>query len=381
MSLPDRPERLHVADRSEVKATVLANAGGCSSGGARTYVIALVDELERGGDRGLNWEFLVHPDLASSIAPSGAGNVRIRAQTTRSPLKRILWEQLVLPWRARRRGASSPVLLSVANFGPLSRRSRHVLIAHNALYFSDFRVGGPRGVRLTCEGWLARASVKLASVTVVPTEAMAALVTGRTQREVVPISFGPGQVRGRATSRNDRFTFVHRTSWGPHKRLGDVLLAVRELGRSAAGRFVVRSACDLESDFARSFRESERERALLADPVIASHVEFSPLAPNGHVEIDGDAVVVPSTIESFCFPIAEAIGANVPVIAADSSFARELCGDAAIYVEPENPAALAAGMARVLRGELPPPPSPDVRRRLSWERHVDLLAEICRRTT
>jgi glycosyltransferase involved in cell wall biosynthesis len=355
---------------------VLVNAGGSESGGGRTYVLAVTDELRRGGDRGMRWEFLVQSDLAEVLEARGPGPVRLRRQRISSPLLRILWEQITLP----RRWSSTDgcVLVSAANFGPLARRRGHVLLARNALYFSEVDVSGLRGLRLRIETALARASVKRATVTVTATETMARLVKPSTTRPVVAIMFGPGCVARRAPGETGRFTFVHRTLWGPHKRFADILRAVGELAATHAGRFVVHSACDPGSPFARTFAESRPERELLRDPTIASHVEIATFAAPDQTELRGDAVVMPSVTESFCFPLAEAIGVGLPVVAARSEFARELCGDAAFYVPPGDAPALAVAMRRLIEGERPPPPAPELVERLSWRAHVDRLAEVCR---
>jgi glycosyltransferase involved in cell wall biosynthesis len=207
---------------------------------------------------------------------------------------------------------------------------------------------------------------------------MADLVKEHTGREPRVLPFGPGLVAGRVDDPRPRFTFVYRTTWGAHKRLRDLLLAVREVANAGyADQFVVRTACDPSTEFARSFAESAPERELTRDPVIDRHLKIASFAPRLNERLDADAVVVPSTTESFCFPIAEAIGANLPVAATDSRFARELCGDSALFVRPESPQELAEAMVRLIEGELPPPYSPEVQQRISWPAYVDGLAQVC----
>jgi hypothetical protein len=354
---------------------VFVNAGGSLSGGGKVYLLGLLDELTRGGDRGLDWDFLVPRPVADLLGEQRVGSVRFRSQPIASAAPRFLWEQTVLPLLADVRRAD--VLVTAANFGPLVRRDRHILFARNSLHFGPMEIRGSKGWRVAVQAQLGRLSAKRATVTVTATKTMAAAVAARTGREVMSIPFGPGLVRGRRDVPSGRFTFIDRNWWGPHKRFGDLLVAVRELARTHRDRFVVRSACDPSTPFARGFRESEADRRWLSDPVIASHIQIQRFDPRLGEELEGDAVVVASTTESFCFPLAEAIAAELPVVAADSPIARELCGEAAIYVEPGNPTALADGMRRLIEGERPPPFAPERRQTVSWGTHADRLAELC----
>lgn len=57
-----------------------------------------------------------------------------------------------------------------------------------------------------------------------------------------------------------------------------------------------------------------------------------------------DVTVFPSLAESFGMPLAEAVSANVPTIASDLPFAREVLGEAGVYFDPTSP----EDMARVI---------------------------------
>lgn len=61
-----------------------------------------------------------------------------------------------------------------------------------------------------------------------------------------------------------------------------------------------------------------------------------------------DAVFLPTWLESSTATYPESFAAEVPLITSDLDFARELCGDAALFVDPFDPAAAAEAIARVL---------------------------------
>jgi glycosyltransferase involved in cell wall biosynthesis len=60
------------------------------------------------------------------------------------------------------------------------------------------------------------------------------------------------------------------------------------------------------------------------------------------------ALVYPSVIEGFGFPILEAFACATPVITSDRTSLPEVAGNAAVLVDPESTAALAAAMVRIV---------------------------------
>lgn len=61
-----------------------------------------------------------------------------------------------------------------------------------------------------------------------------------------------------------------------------------------------------------------------------------------------DGCLMPSLLESLSSSHLEAMYFQIPQIVADRPYAHELCGDAAIYVDPEDPSAWAAAMVRLI---------------------------------
>jgi len=59
-----------------------------------------------------------------------------------------------------------------------------------------------------------------------------------------------------------------------------------------------------------------------------------------------------SDLESFSNNYMEAWLTGRPILASDRDFARHICGDSALYVEPHDPASLLAGLRRLAKGEV-----------------------------
>jgi glycosyltransferase involved in cell wall biosynthesis len=65
------------------------------------------------------------------------------------------------------------------------------------------------------------------------------------------------------------------------------------------------------------------------------------------------AFVLPSLYEGFGLTALEALAAGVPVVAADRGALPEVCGDAALLVDPTDPEAVAAALERALEDPAP----------------------------
>lgn len=61
-----------------------------------------------------------------------------------------------------------------------------------------------------------------------------------------------------------------------------------------------------------------------------------------------DVLLMPSLVETVGLPMLEAMARGLPVVAADRSYAHDLCGSAAVYFDPLNEEALANALRVVL---------------------------------
>lgn len=110
---------------------------------------------------------------------------------------------------------------------------------------------------------------------------------------------------------------------------------------------------------------------------VVEHVGYVDDADREAFYMSARLLVLPSFDEGFGIPVVEAMAAGVPVVAARRGALPEVCGDAAVLVDPEDP----QGMARAIGDLLDSPERlEDLRRRgvaraaaFSWERSARLL--------
>ncbi|MBP7274655.1 MAG: glycosyltransferase family 4 protein [Kiritimatiellae bacterium] len=158
---------------------------------------------------------------------------------------------------------------------------------------------------------------------------------------VVPEAAGAMYAPGNAPPVPGQILFVGRRD--PYKNLTGVMEAFATVARSVPGaKLRVVSAPDPR------YPEAEHLASLLG---ISDRVEWS-----GYVDgprlleayRQAHVFVLPSLYEGFGLPILEAMACGTPVVCSGVSSLPEVAGDAALMVDPRDPAALAGALTSVL---------------------------------
>jgi glycosyltransferase involved in cell wall biosynthesis len=251
-----------------------------------------------------------------------------------------LWEQTVLPARATR--ARARWLLCPANLAPLAW-PRTAVVLHDAAPLREPGWYSPAYVRLQ-RAILPRIARRARLVITVSDfsrrELTELLGLDPARVAVVPGGvderFGPGvdPAPARAALGLGRPYVLTVASRTARKNLGVLDLAARRL--ATEGIDLVAAGGDRPQ-----FREEGGTDGV---------------RPLGHVDDDllpglyagASAFVLPSLYEGFGLTCLEAMACGTPVVAADRTALPEVCGDAALLVDPEDPEAVAAGIARAL---------------------------------
>jgi len=240
-----------------------------------------------------------------------------------------------------------------------------VVTIHDVIPFE-----GPKGLRPGLARWGLERAARSASTVVTVTEAVRAQILDRfalDEKRVVaihqgvePPPCGPLHDPALAAAPYVLSVGVHK----PHKNLLGLLDAMAFAFPAGSTRLVFAGPY---SQLTPALRERAAALGLAGRVTFTGPLEESQLGP---LYRSAAAVALVSFAEGFGLPLAEAMSVRVPVVASDLPVLREVCGDAAIYVDPRSPSSIAEGLLAAVarRGEAGARLDEGERRalRLSW---------------
>ncbi len=275
---------------------------------------------------------------ADILAPKLADPPRYRAIEVlqSSVTSGYAWEQAELPLRAR-----GPVL-SLCNVGPLAAHSQ-ILCIHDLNVFSCPE-SYSRSFRLMYRALLprlARRAARLTTVSYASRDEIAAMFALRAQ-DIVVLPNG----------------HEHALAWRPEQsRLGEVVDGLRPfvlmIGSAARHKnnavvLALAEALDalgldivVAGGAASIFTNAERRRAVNVHPL--GRVSDDDLA---FLYERALCLAFPSRFEGFGLPLLEAMTLGCPVVSSSIPSSREVCGDSALYADPDDREAWLGAIAR-----------------------------------
>ncbi len=125
------------------------------------------------------------------------------------------------------------------------------------------------------------------------------------------------------------------------------------------------------------------EKAVGATRIPITKIGLVPHAKLGDLYRRSAVVFLPSLLEAFSATYIEAMHFGVPLVTSDLDFAHDICGDAALYADPLDPAACADALHRALtdpptRARLREAGFARVKRFPDWSQRFALYRDACR---
>lgn len=248
--------------------------------------------------------------------------------------KRILWLIEGLPRAVQKFEAQALYCLGNGGVGPPNIATA-VLIQQSIPFYREGlqRLGIGDRLRMTAIREVMRLSCRRAELVVVQSKAMRdriesdlgvdgskLLVSHPSARKRAPRNADDPQLtRMRDAPRSCRLLYVGNAR--PYKNL-DFLLRALYSARARGAQW-------------RLFMTCPPSHPLCAPPFVVGLGTLQPEALWAAYEL-ADVLVMPSLVETVGLPMLEAASAGTPVLAADRPYARETCGDGALYFDPQD---------------------------------------------
>ena len=377
---------------------IVINAASAKMGGGLTYLRGLLQHLPP-PESGHEYLVFLPPQTAAALK-NLPPNVRLFPTTIGNAGvgRRLWWDQLKLRSLLKKTGAD--VLFSSANFGLFFCPIKQVLLIQNLLYFSDTyqrmfvsRHSLKEKINFKLRRWLLCRSAQAADVVMTPSktmlEALRAYADLPASKALVNhwgvsvLHAPPSHPRLSDWSVERAIVLAFPSLYAEHKDLGTLLRALPILNSGDGRRFILRTTANPDDgpDPRTALRKQDLE--LSRQPEIARQVEFlnrRDWQQAQELYQNADIFVSPSLVESFGYPLVEAMAHGLPVVAADTEVNREICGEAALYFRPRRPEDLARAVREVaadglLRQRLIATGKERVDTRFRWSEHVARLLE------
>jgi glycosyltransferase involved in cell wall biosynthesis len=292
------------------------------------------------------------------------------------PKRRVEWvrgEQQFLPRAAARAGCD--LLHNLASTAPLHRRVPSVTTIHDLAYRlvpeAHFGVNA-LGMRVLVGGAARRSRRIIAVSQATRDDIVAHLGVGAEKVDVVPNGLPPisraptpeAELRARLDL-GDRPVLLTVSAKRPHKNLPRLIDALAGLPQPRP--VLVMPGYPTQHD--AELRDQAARLGVSDDVRLLGWLSDADL--EGLYALAG-AVVFPSLFEGFGLPVLEAMARGVPLACSDLPVLREVAGDAAVFFDPTDVAAIRAAIGRVLAEGAPPARGRERAAEFTWERTAEL---------
>ena len=370
---------------------IVVNAISAQTGGIVTYTNNLIEQALK---HEIPLLIFVPRDFQElhPVPPGSDIEIRRCHASTYGPVRRFLWEQIV--WRREVRNSKADILYSSANYGLLYSPLPQVLMIQGEISFDPFYrkhtlplLSYRERIAAALRRCLSAASARHSDIVVLPSRtAMENVLSYSPSLRTKTIVNWPGVVENfmqdipkRSWRNEGGLSLFFHSVYYPHKAPHGLVKAaqiLREKGIDARVRLTFE-----DRDF-ENWDLGTDDLKILRQPQFADFLKMGRIAHTDLPEAlsQQDVFVFPSLSETFGFPMVEAMAATIPVVAADTRINREICGDAALYYEPDDPEDLARRIMELdqdpqLRTSFAGRQRARVREKYTWTLHFEKLIQ------
>src|SRR3954471_8318103 len=339
---------------TEERPAIVWNFGALHTGGGRTIGHDFLEVL--GGNGGTRRHICV---VDRRLVDGFAGPLprELTIVDVRQPSTRVFVDQILVPRIVARNGAQC--LITLGNYGTWRAPVPHIVFIQTP--YLAFPRAQMKGAKRTARYHLEplkrtylRPTAASASGFVVQTETMRQNFSAswrippariRVVRGSVSAGFNRALAHAPARATPAVPVFVTASNDAAHKNLDIVPLIAAELRKMGLR---ARFSLTLEEGTAARLAVAAKKLGVAEDLHMAGRLDAQQMVAALR---SATGALLPSLMETMGLPYLEAQACEVPIVAADREFAREVCGSNALYFDPFDPRAGAAAVARVIRRE------------------------------
>ncbi|NEQ99696.1 MAG: glycosyltransferase family 4 protein [Cyanothece sp. SIO2G6] len=290
----------------------------------------------------------LNPTLLSSVPVPGFAHRPVPKGMTaeqgfKGHLRRLVWTQTQLPEIYRTEQAA--LLFSPIPESPLYSSVRSVVTVHDLI---PLHFGKPRSPLTLYQRYYVPAVLRQSYHIIANSQATANDVVtffNIPARKITPIPLAYGAENFRFLDRPTQPYLVYLGRCDPYKNVGAIIQALAELVGAIAPEITLKIAGSRDPRYTPMLEQQAQALG------IAHRVEFLDYVPYDQLPIllgEAIALVFPSLWEGFGLPVLEAMACGTPVITSNRASLPEVAGDAALFIDPDDPATLTDAMLQVI---------------------------------
>ena len=305
---------------------------------------------------------------ADFAVPGEYSNIRILRIPIRADMRRVWWDQVMLPKVARLELVDA--IWCLLGFGSMRPSVPQITFQRAPTYYCRWHLQTLKGrerFETLVRRWLQLKAMQASRCIVTPTNSMRDMILSIYPKlpsekfKTIPHAFDSQGLEATeplplavqktlADCSGEALTVLYVGHILPYKEL-DVLLEAFQLVTQSIHRPVRLVLTIAREDWPKGYDAFVRQvktRGLERKVKILGKI---PQLAIGHLYRACDVVAFPSLCESFGWPLVEATSLGIPVLAADTPVNREMAGEGALYFAPRDVTSVAEQLQKLLEDE------------------------------